>query len=290
MGMAIGLVSTADGDEVAAISGEHVFRLASLAAAAHGHAPELPRDLPGVLAGGDRIVDWVEDALGRATLRGLAPDSTVSAGLRAPIAPSSKVLCLADVFISHLVVGNHPIPDEVGIFYKLTQDVVGPGEAIVIPRTWKGRRLVGGTELALVIGAPGRYLEADRAWDHVWGYTILNDVTLKQTSPQLGPTNKVFETSAPIGPFLVPKRDFPDPRALGLLMRINGRQVQNGNTRDMRFDMADSLAEVSNWHTLLPGDIIATSDIGSTDWLQPGDVVECEVEGVGTLTNPVRQD
>lgn len=290
MAMAIGLVGSGHGAEVAAISGDRVYLLAALASAAHGHAPELPRDLPGVLAGGDRIVDWVEEAVSRAQTRGMEPDRVGTAGLRAPITMANVVVCLADVFISHLIRGNNEIPDAVGVFYKLTQDVIGPGEDIVIPRNWAGKRLVSGTELTLVIGRQGRYITPEQAWDHVWGYTILNDVTLKQMQPNLGTTNKVFESSAPIGPYIVPKRYVPNPRSLQLLMRINGQEVQNGTTADMRFDMADSLAEVSNWRTLNPGDMIATADVGSTDWLNPGDDVECEVEGVGVLRNAVRQD
>ena len=289
MRVAIGLVGRGGEAEVVAIADEGAYRLDALAAASRGHAPELPRDLPGVLAGGDRIVDWVEEAVSRAVTHGMAPDPGGTA-LGAPITLANIVVCLGDAFISHLIKGNDEIPEAVGLFYKLTQDVIGPGEDIVIPRNWAGRRLVSGTELALVIGTRGRYVSPEQAWDHVWGYTILNDVTLKQMKPNLGPTNKVFETSAPIGPYLVPKRYVPNPRSLQLLMRINGQEVQNGTTADMRFDMADSLAEVSNWHTLNPGDIIATADIGSTDWLNPGDVVACEVEGVGILRNPVRQD
>ena len=280
MDLAIGLIGTPQRNEVAAIVGDRVYPLAQIGLAGN--------DLPTVLAGGDAMLERIEVAVAAAGPGGSVP--LAGAGLRAPITPASKIVCLGDAFISHLIAGNDEIPEAVGVFYKMTQDVIGPGESIVIPRNWKGRRLVAGTEMALVIGRRGRYIPPEQVWDHVWGYTILNDVTLKKMAPNLGPTNKVFETSSPVGPYLVPKRAVPDPRSLALLMRINGREVQRGHTSDMRFEMAESVSEVSNWHTLEPGDIIATADIGSTDWLEPGDEVECEVEGVGILANSVRQD
>ena len=111
------------------------------------------------------------------------------------------------------------------------------------------------------------------AKDAIWGYTVLNDVTLRGLHPQLGPTLKAFESSAPLGPYLVPRRFVPDPHAVGLKMRLDGREIQDGNTRDMRFDLFESLAELSKWHTLAPGDVIATGDIGSRENLPPGSMV-----------------
>ena len=206
--------------------------------------------------------------------------------LRAPITLANEVHCFGDIFLSHLLAGNNPVPDRVGIFAKLTQDVVGPWEPIVRPRVHEGS-MVGGTELTIVIGRRGRYWTPAEAKDAIWGYTVLNDVTLRGLHPQLGPTLKAFESSAPLGPYLVPKRHVPDPHAVGLTMRLDGREIQDGNTRDMRFDLFESVAELSNWHTLKPGDVIATGDIGSRENLAPGSVVECEVEGVGVLANPV---
>jgi 2-keto-4-pentenoate hydratase/2-oxohepta-3-ene-1,7-dioic acid hydratase in catechol pathway len=206
--------------------------------------------------------------------------------LLAPITLANEVHCFGDIFLSHLLAGNNPVPDRVGIFAKLTQDVIGPWEPIVRPRVHDGN-MVGGTELTIVIGRRGRYWTPAEAKAAIWGYTVLNDVTLRGLHPQLGPTLKAFESSAPLGPYLVPRRFVADPHAVGLRMRVDGREIQDGNTRDMRFDLFESLAELSNWHTLKPGDVIATGDIGSRENLAPGSVVECEVEGVGVLANPV---
>jgi 2-keto-4-pentenoate hydratase/2-oxohepta-3-ene-1,7-dioic acid hydratase in catechol pathway len=220
----------------------------------------------------DDLARFTADAVARSPVRFVAPVSI-----------ENKISCLGDVFPSHNAATGWN-PDHVGIFYKLPQNVIGPWESIVFPRPHTGT-MVGGTELALVIGTAGRYVSPERAWDHIWGYTVLNDVTLRGLNPQIN--HKSFDTSAPIGPFLVPKRQVANPTSLGLRMWINGRQVQDGNTRDMRFDMADSVSKISFMQTLHPGDIIATGDIGSADGLTGGDVVECEVEGVGRLLNSV---
>ncbi len=316
MDVAIGLCATPDGDRVAVLHGDRVYMLDALLRArasagaggrSGGPALDVATALTTFIAEGQAAIDRATEAIGWAEQSGLdarSPDDptwwplaeaqdrvTTSAPvrLRAPIAATNKVICLGDIFLSHLAVRGSPVPDRVGIFYKQNQDVVGPWQPIVIPRPHRDGVIVGGTEMALVIGRTGRYIPAAEAWDHVWGFSAFNDVTLRGLHPQLGETPKAFETSAPIGPFLVPKTRVANPNAVGLRMRINGRQVQDGNTADMRFDLAESIAQISNWHTLRPGDIIATGDIGSADGLHPGDVVECDVEGVGILSNPVVQ-
>jgi 2-keto-4-pentenoate hydratase/2-oxohepta-3-ene-1,7-dioic acid hydratase in catechol pathway len=298
--VAIGLCGGPDEDVVAAVTDARAFLLPALLRLA-GATP-LAGPLAAVLEGGEAELDRIEAAVRWAEQSGVDPvvdgrevwferaalDAAGRSGaprrLRAPITLANEVHCFGDIFLSHL--GDNPVPDRVGIFAKLTQDVIGPWDPIVRPRVHEGN-MVGGTELTIVIGRRGRYWTPAQARDAIWGYTVLNDVTLRGLHPQLGPTLKAFESSAPLGPFLVPRRHIPDPHAVGLRMRLDGREIQDGNTRDMRFDLFESLAELSNWHTLKPGDVIATGDIGSRENLPPGSVVECEVEGVGVLANPV---
>ena len=311
MRVAIGRCAAPDGDVVAAVTGSRVHLLPALMALA-GAAPA-PASLPAVLEAGEGEVDrieaavrWAEDsgvepvvggravwfersavdAAGRSGPGSASAAASAAPRLRAPITLANEIHCFGDIFLSHLLAGNNPVPDRVGIFAKLTQDVVGPWEPIVRPRVHDGN-MVGGTELTIVIGGRGRYWTPAEAKNAIWGYTVLNDVTLRGLHPQLGPTLKAFESSAPLGPYLVPRRHVPDPHAVGLKMRLDGREIQDGNTRDMRFDLFESLAELSNWHTLKPGDVIATGDVGSRENLAPGSLVECEVEGVGILANPV---
>jgi 2-keto-4-pentenoate hydratase/2-oxohepta-3-ene-1,7-dioic acid hydratase in catechol pathway len=298
MQVAIGRWSTGDATGVAVIAGDRIYRLETLldGAGAAGWNGPIPADLADAIKAGDRLVDHLEDATERATERGVAADGRLSAGTEAPtgvalVAPltiQNRVTCLGDVFLSHLAVRNTPVTSAVGIFFKLTQDVVGPWAPIHIQPGHPGY-IVGGTELTLVVGTLGRDIPADKVWDHLWGYTVLNDVSMREITKKANIDNKVFEDSSPIGPWLTPKRYLADPRNASLIMRIDGREVQHGNTRDMRFDMADSVSVVSSFHWLRPGDVIATGDIGTTDSLPAGSVVECEVPGVGTLVNPVVQ-
>ena len=208
-----------------------------------------------------------------------------SVSLRAPIVPSTKVICMGRTFESHVVIGGlepHPKPTP---FYKLTQVVVGPDEYVVLPKHHYPEPVVYGTELTVVIGKEGRSISEDRAAEHIWGYTVLNDVTMRGAYQTVA---KSFDTSAPVGPWIVPQDQIGDPHNLQLTFRLNGEQVQAGSTRDLRFTVPAMVAESSKWVTLRPGDIIATGDVGATVPLRPGDLMEADVEGIGVLRNPVR--
>ena len=205
--------------------------------------------------------------------------------LKAPITPSTKVICMGRVFMSHVVIGGlepHPKPTP---FYKLTQVVVGPDEWVVLPKHHYPDPVVYGTELTVVIGKSGRSIPQDRVEEHIWGYTVLNDVTMRGVHNTMA---KAFDTSAPVGPWIVPRDQLLDPHAVRLSLRLNGKEVQSGNTKDLRFTIEHMVSESSKWLTLHPGDVISTGDVGATVPLSPGDVMEAEVEGVGVLRNPVR--
>ena len=214
--------------------------------------------------------------------------------LLAPIHTGTKVICFGDTFVSHYMTGkklpegfdeNHP-----GVFYKMSQVVVGMDDTILIPKAHKGH-VVGGTELTVVIGKEGRNIEEDEAEDYIWGYTIMNDVTLReQLNYMLGPTPKVFDTSAPIGPWIVPKDQIPNPLDLSLKLRISGHLDQDGSTNLMKFPIANLISVISKWHTLRPGDILATGDVGSKYPLNDQDVVEAEVGNIGVLRNYVKKE
>ena len=144
----------------------------------------VPRDLGAFLAGGHTLSaarDALSWALSAGAQEGPSGEPLYHGArdvkLKAPIIPSTKVICLGDVYISHLAIGGSPIPDTAGLFYKMSQVVVGPEEWVVIPKHHTGP-VVYGTELTLVIGKAGRSIPEDRVEDHIWGYTIFNDVTL----------------------------------------------------------------------------------------------------------------
>ncbi len=253
----------------------------------------VPATLADFLAGGRAVLA----AARRAMAAALDGDSTegptgaplayplAEVRLRAPITPSTKVICMGRTFESHVVIGGlepHPKPTP---FYKLTQVVVGPDDYVVLPKHHYPEPVVYGTELTVVIGKEGRSIPEDRAEEYIWGYTVLNDVTMRGAYQTVA---KSFDTSAPVGPWLVPQDQLDDPHNLQLTFRLNGEQVQAGNTRDLRFTVSAMVAEASKWLTLRSGDIIATGDVGATVPLRPGDMMEAEVTGIGVLRNPVR--
>jgi len=201
-------------------------------------------------------------------------------------------------------------------FLKSPLAVIGPMEPIVLDPVVTGK-LDYEVELGVVIGKPGRHIPRERALEHVFGYTVTNDVTARdrQAVPhpeggfeyRLGP-GKNFDTSAPIGPWIVTRDEIPDPQALGLRTYVNGELRQNNTTAKMIWDVSILVSFFSDFYTLQPGVLIETGTPGGTAWatdpeiggrpyeredvtrsgyLQPGDVVTVEIDGIGSLTNPI---
>jgi len=253
----------------------------------------VPSQLEAFLSGGGAVLSAaraaLEFVLREGSRQGPAGESLLhdakAVQLRAPILPTSKVVCLALAYKSHADIGGKTPYGNPEWFIKMSQTVVGPEEWVILPKHHEGP-VVYGTELTLVMGKAGKCIPEDQAMDHVWGYTILNDVTLRGRARE--PNRKIFDTCAPVGPWIVPQDQIPDPQNLGLLFRLNGRKVQDGRTSSMLFPVSAMVAEISKWFTLQPGDIIATGDIGATEALKPGDVMEAEIERIGILRNPVK--
>jgi 2-keto-4-pentenoate hydratase/2-oxohepta-3-ene-1,7-dioic acid hydratase in catechol pathway len=216
-----------------------------------------------------------------------------------PIVNPGKVLCMAVNYWSHArETGTEP-PEYPYLFVKLPSTLVGHRATVVIPRG--AQRADYEVELAVVIGRRGKYIRRGEAMDYVFGYTVFNDVTIRERqaplprSPRLGlrwVPGKNFDTSAPMGPYLVTKDEVPDPHNLRLGMRVSGEVRQEGTTADMVFKIPEIVEAASDGLTLEPGDVIATGTpagvgLGTGRYLRHGDVMEAWVEGVGTLVNPV---
>jgi len=180
-------------------------------------------------------------------------------------------------------------------FIKTLSSIAGPGRDIVKPRITQ--ELDCETELAVVIGKRCKDVPEEKAWDVIAGYTIVNDITARD----LGALEKqgghmflakTFDTFAPMGPWMVTRDAIPDPMHLRIQTRVNGEPRQDGNTRDMLFNIPQLVAHFSQL-TLMPGDVIATGSPGggalaNPDWyLEAGDIIESEIEGIGILTNAV---
>jgi acylpyruvate hydrolase len=218
-----------------------------------------------------------------------------SARLHAPIADPGKFICIGLNYRDHAEEAGQAIPKEPPIFGKWANAILDPGEPILRPRGSKA--LDWEVELGVVIGKPARFVSQAQALDHAWGYTIVNDVSARdfQFVTTQWMTGKIFETAAPVGPFIGDAAEVPDPHALTLKTFVNGKQMQNGNTKTFIFDVRYLISYLSNLMTLMPGDLIATGTPPGVGFamkpavaLVPGDVVRMEITGLGTIENPVK--
>lgn len=226
------------------------------------------------------------------------------AELLAPIPNIRKnVLCVGRNYADHITEGDRAQKQQVGVteypvfFTKPPTSIVGPGgDVLTFPNVSKQTDYE--VELAVIIGMPGRNIAKADAMKHVFGYTILNDISARDVQRRHGGQNfkgKAFDGSCPMGPWIVTADAIDDPHALPISLTVNGEIRQNGNTADMIFDIETLIASLSEGMTLEPGDIIATGTpagvgyaMDPPSFLKDGDTVVCNISGIGTLTNPVR--
>jgi 2-keto-4-pentenoate hydratase/2-oxohepta-3-ene-1,7-dioic acid hydratase in catechol pathway len=187
-----------------------------------------------------------------------------------------------------------PIPTTPVVFFKLPTAIIGPGDPIVLP--FNSAEPDYEAELAFVIGRGGYRIPAAEWRNHVYGYTIVNDVSARdvQRASSQWSMAKSFPTFCPIGPAIVTADEIPDPHSLSISLTIGGQILQNSNTPELIFKIPELIEYLSSITPLLPGDIVSTGTpsgvgVGRTPrrWLQPGEIVTVTVEGLGSLTNPV---
>jgi 2-keto-4-pentenoate hydratase/2-oxohepta-3-ene-1,7-dioic acid hydratase in catechol pathway len=213
--------------------------------------------------------------------------------LVAPIpAPARNIFCLGRNYADHAAERGAAVPEHPVYFTKPGATVVGPGDDVVAHAVT--RELDYEVELAVVIGSGGRDIARADALRHVFGYTIINDVTARDLQKQHGQwfKGKSLDTFCPMGPVLVTADEIPDPQALAISLRVNGQARQQSHTSKMIFPVAQCIEVLSQGLTLLPGDIIATGTpegVGAAtgEFLKPGDRVEAEIEGIGVLANEI---
>jgi acylpyruvate hydrolase len=199
-----------------------------------------------------------------------------------PVKPG-KIICIGRSFMSHVQVGNLEAPEEPHIFMKPTSTAVATEEPVLLPKIWPDK-VTYGTELTAVIGKKGKNFSKEEALDYVFGWTILNDVTCRG---MLYPKNKMFDTFAPFGPYIVPADQIPDVQSVELKFKVDGEWKQEGNTKDMTWGIDYIIANVAEVMTLEPGDIIALGDIGAPETVSEGQVMEAIIPQIGVLRNPV---
>jgi 2-keto-4-pentenoate hydratase/2-oxohepta-3-ene-1,7-dioic acid hydratase in catechol pathway len=214
--------------------------------------------------------------------------------LHAPLLNPPRVFAIGLNYRDHAIESGMAIPTTPVVFFKLHTAIVGPGEPIVLP--------VNSTEpdyeaeFAFVIGHGGYRLAADEWRNHVYGYTIVNDVSARdvQFATSQWSLSKSFPTFCPLGPAIVTADEIADPHDLKIGLSIDGEVLQNSSTRELVFKIPELIEYISSITPLLPGDIISTGTppgvgLGHTPkrWLKPGETVTVTVEGLGELTNPV---
>jgi 2-keto-4-pentenoate hydratase/2-oxohepta-3-ene-1,7-dioic acid hydratase in catechol pathway len=212
-----------------------------------------------------------------------------------PIDSPGKIICVGLNYRDHASESNLALPGRPLLFAKWQSSLIGPGETIVLPPIVS--QVDYEAELGVVIGQRTRGAGVDDALDAIAGYVCVNDVSARDAQMSDGQWTraKSFDTFCPVGPALVPAAEIPDPQALRIRCTVNGEVLQDSTTAEMVFSVAEIIAFVSEAITLEPGDLIATGTPAGVGmgrnppvWLADGDEVTVEVEGVGSLTNPVR--
>lgn len=206
--------------------------------------------------------------------------------LYAPVIPS-KIIAVGRNYAEHAKEQNVEVPEMPLIFLKPPSSIIGPGDKIVLPP--QSQRVEHEGELAVVIGKAGRWIAAEKALEHVFGYTCANDVTARDLQRRDGQwtRGKGFDTFCPLGPWIETELD---PADALVACRVNGEMRQMASTREMVFTIPQLIAFISSVMTLQPGDVILTGTPAGISPLEDGDSVEVSVEGIGELRNPVAKE
>jgi len=289
------------------VKADSVIDLSILLAQTPGRVASSQIDIFYLIDAGTSLRDLIDAALAKSdqdlrAREALFPLDRVR--LLAPIPRLRKnVLCMGRNYDEHRAESmrafneaDEPRPDFPAIFTKAPTAVIGPYDDIPYDPSvsalidWEG-------ELAFVIGHAGKNIKREHALDHIFGYMVLNDVSARDIQVRHGGQyfkGKSLDGSCPIGPWIVTPDEVGDPGNLRIITRVNGVEKQNGNTSDMIFDVPSTIEMLSEGMTLEPGDIVATgtpAGIGHArtppEYLRPGDVVEVEIERVGTIRNVV---
>jgi 2-keto-4-pentenoate hydratase/2-oxohepta-3-ene-1,7-dioic acid hydratase in catechol pathway len=207
-----------------------------------------------------------------------------------PSVRPSKMVCVGLNYAKHAEESGMDIPKEPVLFFKATSAIVGPNDDLIIPKG--SQKTDWEVELAVVIGKKASYVSEADAMDHVAGYVLHNDYSEREFQLERSGQwvkGKSCDTFAPIGPFIATKDEIKDPHKLDLWLTLNGETMQKSNTSDFVFNIPEQISYISQFMTLLPGDIISTGTpfgvglgLKPQKYLKPGDVVELGIEGLGT--------
>ena len=214
--------------------------------------------------------------------------------LLAPLASPPRIFAIGLNYRDHAAEAKMALPSAPVVFFKLPTAIIGPGDAIVLPNNSTEPDYE--AELAFVIGKGGYRIPAAAWREHVYGYTIVNDLSARdvQRATSQWSLAKSFPTYCPMGPAIVTADEITDPHQLAISLSINGETLQNSNTRELIFKIPELVEYISSITPLLPGDIVSTGTpsgvgVGRTPkrWLKPCETVTVTIEGLGSLSNPV---
>jgi 2-keto-4-pentenoate hydratase/2-oxohepta-3-ene-1,7-dioic acid hydratase in catechol pathway len=271
------------------LDGDHVVDLA-----AAGLPVGEQGDLALIVEAGESILDRVREAL-KSTGANRYKLSDVK--LAAPILAPSKIVAVGLNYIDHCREANLPVPEEPVLFSKFPNSVTGPFDDL----SWSPsvtKEVDYEVELGIVIGKRGRDISKSQAMDHVFGYTVVNDVSardLQFANAKQWDRGKSLDTFCPYGPYIVTREEIPDPHVLQVRTILNGQEMQNSNTKNLIFGVPTIIGYTSQGTTLLPGDLIPTGTpfgVGFSRkppvFLKDGDECVCEIEKIGAIRNRVR--
>jgi 2-keto-4-pentenoate hydratase/2-oxohepta-3-ene-1,7-dioic acid hydratase in catechol pathway len=267
-------IGVADGDEMVDLSAS---------------VPNLPREMVAFLEAGPDAMEAARAAVSNGTRIAL-----VDVHLEAPITRPPKFLAVGLNYADHVAESGMETPEHPTIFNKQSTCVTGPTDPVHVPRASHVLDYEG--ELGIVIGRRGRHVSRDDAADYIAGYVVVNDVTVRdwQFRTPTWTMGKSFDTHGPIGPWIVTADELPDPHRLQLRTWVNDELRQESNTKELIFDCFTLVEHLSAAFTLEPGDVVATGTPGGVGIgmkpphiLKAGDRVRIEIEGIGTLDNPV---
>jgi 2-keto-4-pentenoate hydratase/2-oxohepta-3-ene-1,7-dioic acid hydratase in catechol pathway len=229
----------------------------------------------------ERLAEWLKT--------NECPEVSETERLGSCVARPSKIICIGLNYAKHAAESGMDVPKEPVVFFKSTTALCGPNDNVIIPRNsvktdWE-------VELAVIIGKKASYITEETAMDYVAGYALHNDYSEREFQLERGGQwvkGKSNDTFAPLGPFMATKDEVADPHNLNLWLDLNGKRLQDSNTNDLIFNIPQVVSYLSNFMTLLPGDVISTGTPAGVGlgfkppmYLKAGDVVELGIEGLG---------
>lgn len=259
-------------------------------------APELPRDLVGLIRAG--YGGFAAAAEAARTAKADATRPLAGLRFRLPVENAGKIVCLGLNYVDHAAEGGHAKPDYPSLFLRCGTSLVAHGEAMWRPTA--SSKFDYEAELVAVVGRTARHVKAADALACIAGYSCFNDGSLRdyQRKTTQWTIGKNFDRTGGFGPWFVTADELP-PGATGLSIqsRLNGKVMQNANTSDMIFPVAETVALLSECLTLEPGDLLVMGTPAGVGyartppvWMQPGDTIDIAIEGIGVLSNPIREE